>query len=89
MFIAAVAEAAAELARLIRPTAEGTPLEKLGRSLDAYLGWIEANARVWSTLMRSLATLPEARDALEGFRARTMAHGPDRADRRRRAAPGA
>ncbi|MEA2356088.1 MAG: hypothetical protein QOD61_2217 [Solirubrobacteraceae bacterium] len=73
LFTAAVAEAAAELERLIEPTGGGTPVEKLERSLDAYLGWIEDNARVWSTLMRSVANLPEARGALEAFRARTMA----------------
>jgi len=37
-----------------------TPIEQLNRSLDAYLGWIEANSQAWVKLMQSAATLPEA-----------------------------
>jgi AcrR family transcriptional regulator len=72
LFKEAVAEKAAELARLIEPTSEGSPLEQLSNVLDAYLGWIEANARTWSKLVQSAASLPEARELLEGFRQRTM-----------------
>ncbi|HEV3391695.1 MAG TPA: TetR/AcrR family transcriptional regulator [Solirubrobacteraceae bacterium] len=72
LFKEAVAEKAAELAHLIEPTSEGTPLEQLTNSLDAYLAWIEANARTWSKLVQSAASLPEARDLIEGFRQRTM-----------------
>jgi len=72
LFKEAVAEKAAELARLIEPAGEGTPLGQLSNSLDAYLAWIEANARAWSKLVQSAASLPEARELIEGFRQRTM-----------------
>jgi AcrR family transcriptional regulator len=72
LFKAAVAEKAAELARLIEPSGEGTPLEELTLGLDAYLAWIEDNARRWSKLMQSATTLPEARQIVEGVRQRTM-----------------
>ena len=60
LFKAAVAEQAAELQRMIEPAGDGTPFEQLSRSLDAYLGWIEGNARAWTKLMQSAATLPDA-----------------------------
>ena len=72
LFKAAVEEHAAELQRLIQPAGEGNPLEELSRSLDAYLGWIQANARTWSKLVQSAATLPEARAIVEDFRERTL-----------------
>jgi AcrR family transcriptional regulator len=72
LFKAAVADAATQLLTLIEPTAEGSPAEQLTASLDAYLAWIEANARTWTKLMQSAATLPEARELVEGFRTRTM-----------------
>jgi AcrR family transcriptional regulator len=72
LFIAAVTEAASELQSLIEPRGEGTPVEQLAASLDAYLAWIEQHDRAWSKLMQSAAGLPEARDLLEGFRARTL-----------------
>ena len=72
LFKAAVAEKALELGQLIEPTGEGAPVEQLTRGLDAYLAWIENNAQTWSKLMQSAATLPEARDLVEGFRQRTM-----------------
>jgi AcrR family transcriptional regulator len=72
LFKAAVAEAAAELQRVIEPAGPGNPAEQLAASLDAYLGWIEQNAVTWTKLMQSAATLPEAREIVEGFRARSM-----------------
>jgi len=72
LFLAAVAEASSELQRLIEPSGNGTPLEQLTESLDAYLAWIEDNGETWSKLMQSAATLPEARELVERFRARTM-----------------
>lgn len=67
-----MADAAETLARLIEPSGTGTPLERLTASLDAYLGWIADNARTWRKLMRSAATLPEATELVEAFRARTL-----------------
>jgi AcrR family transcriptional regulator len=73
LFKAAVAEKAAELQALLVPTAEGEPVSQLSGILDAYLGWIEANAETWSKLMRSAAVLPDAGELVEGFRQQTMA----------------
>ncbi|HEY2767701.1 MAG TPA: TetR/AcrR family transcriptional regulator [Solirubrobacteraceae bacterium] len=72
LFKAAVAEASAELQSVIEPVGQGAPAEQLAASLDAYLGWIEQNAVTWAKLMQSAATLPEAREIVEGFRAQTM-----------------
>ena len=72
LFMAAVTEAASELQELIRPSGEGTPVEQLTASLDAYLAWIEENGQTWSKLMQSAAALPQARELVEGFRAQTM-----------------
>src|SRR3984893_3932269 len=72
LFKAAVSEQAAELQALIEPSGDGTPLEQLTRSLDAYLAWIESNSRAWRKLMQSAATLPVAGDVVEGFRKRTL-----------------
>jgi AcrR family transcriptional regulator len=72
LFKAAVAERAAELRRLLEPSSEGTPIEQLTRSLDAYLEWIEKNARAWTKLMRSAASVPEAGEVLEAFRTQTL-----------------
>lgn len=72
LFKAAVAEAAQTLTRLIEPSGTGTPLEQLTASLDAYLEWIGSNAEAWRKLMQSAATLPEARELVEGFRAQTL-----------------
>jgi AcrR family transcriptional regulator len=72
LFKAAVADKAAELQQLIVPAGEGSPIDQLVASLDAYLAWIEANARTWSKLMQSASALPEARDMVESFRQHTM-----------------
>ena len=72
LFKAAVAEKAAELQALITPGGGSDSFEELTRILDAYLGWIDANARTWSKLLRSAASLPEASALIESFRDQTM-----------------
>ena len=72
LFKAAVSEKAEELQRLIEPSSEGPAIEQLSQILDSYLAWIEDNAQTWSKLLQSAATLPEARELVEGFRKRTM-----------------
>jgi AcrR family transcriptional regulator len=72
LFKAAVSEKAEELQRLIEPSSDGPAIEQLSQVLDSYLAWIEDNAQTWSKLLQSAATLPEARDLVEGFRQRTM-----------------
>lgn len=72
LFKAAVAEKAAELQEAIQPDEDAPPLEQLARSLDAYIGWIEDHARTWVKLMQSAASVPEAREMVEGFRKATL-----------------
>jgi AcrR family transcriptional regulator len=72
LFKAAVSEKAEELQRLIEPSSDVPAIEQLSQVLDSYLAWIEDNAQTWSKLLQSAATLPEARDLVEGFRQRTM-----------------
>jgi AcrR family transcriptional regulator len=72
LFKAAVAEHAVDLRGLIEPDGEGPAAEQLGRSLDAYLQWIEANSRTWTKLMRSASTLPEAGELVETFRTQIL-----------------
>jgi AcrR family transcriptional regulator len=72
LFRAAVQEHAGELQRVIEPDGRGTPIEQLSESLDGYLAWIESNAETWANLMQSATALPEARDAVMGFRAATL-----------------
>jgi AcrR family transcriptional regulator len=72
LFKAAVQEHAGELQRVIEPNGQGTPIEQLTESLDGYLVWIEHNAETWAKLMQSATALPEARDAIAGFREATL-----------------
>ena len=72
LFKAAVSEKAEELQQLIEPSSEGPAIERLSRVLDSYLAWVEDNAQTWSKLLQSAATLPEARELVEGFREQTM-----------------
>ncbi|MCW3056212.1 MAG: transcriptional regulator, TetR family [Solirubrobacterales bacterium] len=72
LFKAAVSEKAEELQRLIEPSSGRPAIEQLSQVLDSYLAWIEDNAQTWSKLLQSAATLPEARELVEGFRQRTM-----------------
>lgn len=73
LFKAAVKAHAQELQKLIEPTGEGPPMTQLADSLDAYLVWIQANARTWAKLMQSEASLSQASEVVEGFRAGTLA----------------
>ncbi|MDQ2758876.1 MAG: TetR/AcrR family transcriptional regulator [Actinomycetota bacterium] len=72
LFKAAVKAHAQELQKLIEPTGEGPPMTQLADSLDAYLVWIQANARTWAKLMQSEASLSQASEVVEGFRAGTL-----------------
>jgi AcrR family transcriptional regulator len=71
LFAAAVEDATGELARLVEPTGEGTPIEQLQRSLDAYLRWIEHNGRAWSRFIQSTAIRAEGQSVVNEFRGRT------------------
>ena len=72
LFKAAVDEKAQEIRAAIEPAGEGTPFEQLAAGIDGYLAWVQANSGVWTRLMQSTATLPDARELVEGFRQQTM-----------------
>jgi AcrR family transcriptional regulator len=72
LFKAAVAEHAQQLETLLTPSPDRPPIEQLTSTLDAYLEWIDDNARTWSKLMQSATTLPEARTLIDSFRDRTL-----------------
>ncbi len=72
LFKAAVGEKAQEIQAAIEPAGEGTPFEQLAASIDGYLAWVQANSGVWTRLMQSTATLPDARELVESFREQTM-----------------
>ena len=58
--------------RLIEPAGEGTPFEQLRRQHRRISGLDRGQLRAWAKLMQSAATLPAARELVEGFREQTM-----------------
>jgi len=52
---AVVRKAADDLIRVTAPAQEGEPLERLARSLDAYVGYVEANFAGYVSLVRGAA----------------------------------
>jgi AcrR family transcriptional regulator len=71
LFRAAVEEATTELRAVVGPTGDGTALEQLERSLDAYLGWIEANGQAWARFIQSTGIRSEGQGVIDDFRTRT------------------
>jgi AcrR family transcriptional regulator len=53
---AVVRHAADDLIRVTAPVQEGEPLERLTRSLDAYVGYVEANYAGYVSLVRGAAS---------------------------------
>ena len=72
-FQATLAEKAQELADLTAPDPEAPPAEQLRASVDAYLGWVDANADAYAKLLRSAGVLPEIRALVEDVRRATAA----------------
>ena len=70
-FTATLEEKVAELAALTEPDPAKPPLEQLTSSLDAFLDWIDANARAYAKLMHSATVVPEVRPVLEAVREAT------------------
>ena len=70
-FVATLEEKAEELAQRTAPDASLPPLEQLAGSLDAYLGWIEENARSYDKMIRSAGAVPEVRAMLDRVRGDT------------------
>jgi len=70
LFEAALAQAAEEHLARIRTDPDLPPGEQLMASLDAFLGWIEANPGAYAKLMRS-AGIPEVRELIDRVREET------------------
>ena len=72
-FAATLEQAAAEVAARTEPDPELSPMEALGGSLDAFLGWIEENRVAYQKLMRSAISVPEVRELVDEVRDATSA----------------
>jgi AcrR family transcriptional regulator len=70
LFEAALTQAADEHLARVAPDPSGDPATQLLASLDAFLGWIEANSQAYVKLMRS-AGIPEVRDVIDRVRENT------------------
>jgi len=71
-FVATLASGAEELRRRVEPDPDLPPAEALTAAVDAYLAWIEDNAKAYEKLLQSAATVPEVRELVEGVRATTV-----------------
>lgn len=72
-FAAALEEKAGELARVTEPDPSLPPVEQLTSSVDAFLGWVEANREAYGKLVRSAAAIPEVREVVDRVRDMTSA----------------
>jgi AcrR family transcriptional regulator len=67
-FVATLQQGAEEIARVTRPDPELPPMEALAGSLDAFLGWIEANETAYRKLLESVGSVPEVKALIDGIR---------------------
>ncbi len=67
-FLATLEQQAAELARLVDVDPALPPVEQLTRALDAFLGWVEANAEGYGKLLQGATTHAEVRELVDGVR---------------------
>ena len=72
-FAATLRQAAAEVEALVAPDADLPAADQLAASLDAFLGWIEANPVAYAKLMQSVAAVPEVREVVDTVRSDTAA----------------
>jgi AcrR family transcriptional regulator len=70
-FVATLEQRAEELARRIAVDPALPPLEQLTRSLDAFLGWVEANADGYGKLLEGATTHGEVRELVDRVRSGT------------------
>ena len=70
-FVATLEQKAAELAVLIAPDPALSPAQQLATSLDAFLGWVEANGDGYAKLVRGAGAVPDVREVMEEVREAT------------------
>src|SRR5262249_40052330 len=70
LFVATLEQFAGEVAELTEPDPDLPPMEALGKSLDAFLGWIEDHPVAYSKLIEGSGQ-PEVRELVDGVRDRT------------------
>ncbi len=67
-FAATLAEGAEALRLAVEPDPAAPPAEALITSLGAYVAWVEDHRDSYAKLMRSVATVPEARELVDQVR---------------------
>jgi AcrR family transcriptional regulator len=70
-FVATLQQQAEELSRLIEVDPALPPAEQLMRALDAFLGWVEANAEGYGKLLEGATTHAEVRELVDQVRGGT------------------
>jgi AcrR family transcriptional regulator len=71
LFVAALGQAAAEVARRTEPDPDLPPAEALAKSLDAFLAWVEENGLAYRKLLESAGSVPEVGALIDDVRDRT------------------
>ena len=72
-FEATLGQAAAEVAARTEPDPDLPPAEALGKSLDAFLAWIQENELAYTKLMESATSVSEVRSLVGTVRNQTAA----------------
>lgn len=72
-FAATLATAAEQLRALTEPDPDLPPIEALGASLDAYLGWIESNQLAYTKFIQGATSHSEVRSLIDQVRDATSA----------------
>ena len=73
LFMATLAEAAAEVSRRTEPDTSLPPTEALAASLAAFLGWVDENELAYRKLLESAGSVPEVGALIADVRDRTSA----------------
>ncbi len=71
LFLATLAEAAAEVSRRTEPDPDLPPAEALAASLDAFLAWVDENEQAYRKLLESAGSVPEVGALITQVRDRT------------------
>jgi AcrR family transcriptional regulator len=73
LFMATLAQAAAEVSRRTEPDPDLPPAEALATSLDAFLAWVDENELAYRKLIESAGSVPEVGALITQIRDRTSA----------------